>query len=81
MSMTTKTLTIMKDAYNLLLDNKLENESFSEEIRRILSKKSKKLSDFFGVLSKETGNSMMKDLERIRKGQIKLTKERLAKLQ
>ena len=37
--MGTKTLTIIEDAYNLLFDNKMENESFSEEIRRVLSKK------------------------------------------
>lgn len=80
MFMTTKTLTIMEDAYRLLLDNKLENESFSGEIRRILSrKKKKKLIDFFGVLSKETGDAMMKDFKRIRKEQIKLTKKRVGK--
>ena len=37
----------------------------------------KKLSDFFGILSKETGKSMMKDYKRIRKEQMKLTKERI----
>ena len=81
MFMTTKTITIMDDAYRLLADNKLEDESFSEEIRRVLSKKkTKKLSDFFGILSKETGESMIRDLKRIRKEQMKLTKERLARL-
>ena len=78
MCMTTKTITIMDDAYNLLADHKLENESFSEEIRRVLSKKkTKKLSDFFGLLSKEVGEPMIKDYKRIRRDQIKLTKERL----
>jgi len=81
MFMVTKTLTIMEDSYRLLAGNKLEGESFSEEIRRVFSKKkAKKLSDYFGVLSRETGNRMVKDLERIRKEQIKLTKERIVKL-
>ena len=67
----------MDDAYNLLANSKLEDESFSEEIRRVFSKKkTKKLSDFFGILSKETGKSMMKDYKRIRKEQMKLKKER-----
>lgn len=78
--MSTKTLTIMEDAYKLLIDNKLEKESFSEEIRRIILKKNKKkLIDFFGILSKRR-DSMMNDFKRIRKEEIKLTKERLARL-
>jgi predicted CopG family antitoxin len=81
MFMATKTLTIMSDAYELLFRNKLENESFSEEIRRILStKKKKKLIELFGVIDKETGRQMIKDLERIRKEQAKLTMERVASL-
>ncbi len=79
--MATKTLTIMEDAYRLLADNKLGNESFSEEIRRILTqKRKKKLIEFFGILSKETGNSMARDLKIIREEQMKLTKKRLAGL-
>ncbi len=79
--MTTKTLTIMEDAYNLLADNKLEDESFSEEIRRVFStKKAKKLSDFFGILSEKEGEEMLKDLRRIKSEEIKLTKKKLDKL-
>ncbi|MBU0906768.1 MAG: antitoxin VapB family protein [Nanoarchaeota archaeon] len=36
--MATKTISIMQDAYNLLLRNKMRNESFSDAIRRILTK-------------------------------------------
>ncbi len=80
MFMATKTITIMDDAYDLLTDNKLKEESFSEEIRRIFSKKkAKKLSDFFGIISKETGEAMIRDLKRTRKEQMKLTRKRLAK--
>lgn len=77
--MVTKTLTIMEDAYRILLDNKLENESFSGEIRRIFSKKkTKKLKDFFGIISTEEGEEMIKDLEKIKKKNIEiLNKNRL----
>jgi predicted CopG family antitoxin len=37
--MVTKTITIMDDAYMLLLRNKLREESFSDVIRRAFSKK------------------------------------------
>jgi predicted CopG family antitoxin len=75
--MTTKTLTIMEDAYKLLLNNKFENESFSETIRRILSKKKKNLNDFFGIISSEEGEKMKKDLENIKKINIKILKKRI----
>ena len=76
MVMVTKTLTIMKDAYALLVDNKLENESFSDEIRRLLSKrKRKKLSDFFGILSEEEGAEMLEVLEKKRAMNIELMKD------
>lgn len=37
--MGTKTISIMDDVYELLVRNKKSNESFSEEIRRIVPKK------------------------------------------
>ena len=67
MFMVTKTLTIMEDAYDLLLNNKLEDESFSEELRRILLKKTaRKLSDLFGIISDKEGEEIIKDLEKIK---------------
>lgn len=78
MFMTTKTLTIMEDAYGLLLDNKLENESFSEEIRRLLSKKkARNLSDFFGLISDEEGEAVLNELKKIKSANIKLINKRL----
>ncbi len=77
--MVTKTLTITEDAYNLLSANKLRDESFSEEIRRLFSKKGKKnLMDFFGILSKKDAGKMRKDLEDIKKMNIELLKKRLS---
>lgn len=77
MFMTTKTITIMEDAYNLLLEKKPGGESFSEAIRRITSKKkSRKLTEFFGLISEKEGKAMLRDLEKIRSENIKLLKER-----
>jgi hypothetical protein len=35
----TKTITVMEDAYSLLLRKKIGNESFSDTLRRVLSEK------------------------------------------
>ena len=76
--MGTKTISIMDDVYELLITNKVGNESFSEEIRRVFSKrKSKKLIDYFGILSKKEGNDMMKALEKSRAFDIELMKKRM----
>ena len=65
--MATKTLTITEDAYDLLVRNKLDDESFSEEIKRLFTdKKRKPLSDFYGAWSKETGEKAMEFLEKKR---------------
>ena len=78
MFMATKTLTIMGDVYGLLLDNKLKGESFSDELRRILSKKkTRSLKDFFGILSEQEGEGMIEDLEKIRAANIDIIKRNL----
>jgi len=53
-----KTITISEEAYNLLKDNKRENESFTEVIKRILSRKKNK-EDLIEWLS---GNKDLSDL-------------------
>lgn len=76
--MATKTLTVTEDAYYLLAEKKLEKESFSEEITRILSKTSTKtLRDFFGILSDKEAEGMRSDLHRIKALNIKMLKEKL----
>ena len=76
--MATKTLTIMEDVYNLLVENKLKTESFSDELRRILSKKkARDLRDFFGILSDNEGGDILKELEKIRSANIDLLKKRI----
>ncbi len=78
MFMVTKTLTIAEDAYNLLLGNKFEQESFSEEIRRLLSrKKTRTLTHFFGILSDDYAEGMRSDLQKLKAANIKLLREKL----
>jgi predicted CopG family antitoxin len=80
--MATKTLTITEDAYNLLKGRKLENESFSQEITRLLTEKKKKnLVDFFGILTKEEGKGMKEFFEKRREINWELKKKRFKQLQ
>ena len=67
--MGTKTLTIMDDAYELLVRQKKPNESFSEEIRRIVPKK-RNLMEFAGSWSKMSDKEvkeMKKEIKNLRK--------------
>ncbi len=76
--MATKTLTVTEDAYNLLAGKKLEDESFSEEITRLLSNtKTKTLRDFFGILSDKEAEGMRADLRKIKAFNIKMLKDKL----
>ena len=66
----------MEDVYDLLVANKKDNESFSDELRRVLPKKKKKsLKDFFGILPRGMGKRMQKELQRCREEEIKMLKE------
>ncbi len=75
--MATKTLTITEEAYHILADKKVENESFSEEIKRILTKKRRALTEFFGLMPESDGALMLKDILMIKSADIKLLKEKL----
>lgn len=71
--MTTKTITIMDDTYKMLLRNKMRNESFSDVIRRILTKE-KSILDFAGAwseVSDKDAESMKKNIILLRKRSTK----------
>lgn len=71
----------MDDVYDLLARNKLEEESFSDEIRRIFEKRNgRSLKDYFGILSGDEGKAISEFLEIKRKRNIALKKERLKEL-
>ncbi|MDO8656469.1 MAG: antitoxin VapB family protein [Nanoarchaeota archaeon] len=76
--MVTKTITITEAAYGLLAQNKVEGESFSQEITRMfIVQKKKKLLDFFGILSDEVAGGMREDLQKLKATNIKQLKEKL----
>ena len=68
--MGTKTISIMDDAYEILVRNKHNNESFSDVIRRSF-KKTSNIMDFAGAWK----NMPEKDFENI-KNDIKALKEK-----
>ena len=76
--MATKTLTITESAYHLLRGYKLEEESFSEEITRLLTNRNKRtFKDLFGLVTEDIGNKMLADLEKQKNREIKLLKKRV----
>lgn len=63
--MATKTISITEEAYKRLANLKKENESFSEIIVRVTGRAN--LKDFFGILSKESGEELEKNIMESRK--------------
>lgn len=61
--MATKNISIMEDVYNLLLKNRLGNESFSDIIRRRLSKK-RDIMEFAGAW-KDVSEEEIEDMKNI----------------
>ncbi|MBS3098501.1 antitoxin VapB family protein [Candidatus Woesearchaeota archaeon] len=76
--MATKTISITEDAYERLAALKNENESFSEVIGRITLKP--KLSDFHGVLSKESADKLEKSIKELRKEHSKSHEKRVERI-
>ena len=67
--MATKTISIMEDAYKLLVAKKAENESFSEVIRRKFREK-RDIMEFAGVwknISAEDARNMKERIKELRK--------------
>jgi len=73
MFMATKTITIMEDAYNLLLNRKNKNESFSEVIRRMTGEKKDimRLAGAWKHLSDKDVENRKKLINKIRKDSTK----------
>ena len=69
MCMATKTISIMEDAYKLLLIRKLQGESFSDVIRRILRRKVG-IMEFAGAwkdISNKKVEEMKKNIKELRR--------------
>jgi predicted CopG family antitoxin len=76
--MATKTITIMDDAYIMLLKSKLKNESFSDVIRRVFGKK-RSIMEFAGAWKDMDKSEINKMKEGIEEYDIKETKKLLKK--
>ena len=73
MCMGTKTISIMDDAYRLLVRNRMGKESFSEVIRRTLTRK-KNIMEFAGAwknVSDKEAESMKRRILDLRKRSTK----------
>lgn len=77
-SMTVKTITVTEKAYYALSSAKEKNESFSETILRMTSRKP--LSLFFGVLNKKTGEKLENAIKEARKIRQKMHEKRIARI-
>ncbi|MBS3099029.1 antitoxin VapB family protein [Candidatus Pacearchaeota archaeon] len=78
--MATKTISITEEAYTILasLRNR-ERESFSEIITDNLGGKNK-LKELHGILSKEAGESLEKNIIEMRKAHGRMQKKRTQKI-
>ncbi len=76
--MATKNISITEEAYKRLANLRKENESFSEIILEITGKR--KLSDFFGILSKEAGEELENNIKILREKHRKERAERIKRI-
>lgn len=76
--MATKNISITEGAYKRLASLRKENESFSDIINRLTGKI--RLSNFFGILSKESADKLERGIERVRKEREKFYRERVERI-
>ena len=79
MCMGTKTISIMDDAYDLLVRNRRKGESFSSVIRRIAEKK-KDIMEFAGIWKNKDDEEIEEVKENIIKFRKKATSDLLRKI-
>lgn len=77
--MSTKTISITKNAYDRLKILKKERESFSDVINRIT--KNKDLMDFYGVFAGKIGDNLEKAIKESREENKKLSEARYKRLE
>ena len=76
--MATKNISITEEAYMRLASLRKGNESFSEIINKVTRKTS--LLRFAGILSKESGDRLEKNIQQLRQNYNRDAKHRLQKL-
>lgn len=70
--MATKTISITTKAYEMLSSWKEANDSFSDVIEKLCSKK--QMSDYFGILSEKESKELRKEIKLSRKSSNRRTK-------
>lgn len=73
--MTSTTISLEKSAYELLKSRKRPDESFSEEVVRLLGQNAPNLRDFLNVVSESDGETVARSIESVRKEDL-MTAER-----
>ena len=76
--MATKNISITEDAYNRLARLRKGNESFSEIIIGVTGNTN--LINFFGIISKENGNKLEKNIELLKSRENKIQSQKLRRL-
>ena len=76
--MATKTISITEESYKRLAMLKKMNESFSEIIMRLTGKIN--LNNYFGILSKESADSLEKTIKEARARNLKASEKKREKL-
>jgi len=77
--MATKNISITEEAYKRLASLRKNNESFSELIIEVTTKKAK-LSDFHGIISDKAADTLEKSIKESRKIHRKLHQKRIERL-
>jgi len=79
--MATRTISITDEAYKRLARLKKENESFSIVINRIAGKRDNiKLSNFAGILSRESADNLEMSMKKSREEDRRLREAKLKKI-
>lgn len=80
--MGTKTITIMDDVYERLVSNKRKDESFSEELRRIVPKKGNimECAGLWADMSDKDAEDMKKAIKQLRRDSTKSLLRRVQNL-
>jgi predicted CopG family antitoxin len=74
--MPSTTISLERSAYELLKSQKRRDESFSEEVVRLLSETGPSLGGFLAIISEEDGETVANAIEAVRKEDLETAKRK-----
>ena len=74
--MPTTTISLERSAYELLKSRKRADESFSEEVHRLLGEPSPNLQGFLDIISSKDGETIAEAIETIRAEDLRLERKK-----